>query len=137
MMPEQAELLLQARDSLDAAKILHGSGHYGFSASRAYYTMFYVVEAFLLGKRLAFSKHSGVHAAFGENFVKTGIIPSKYHRYLIRAMEVRHAGDYGGIKTVNKKECEAQIARARQFLELAQELIGPLPAEDEKADADK
>ena len=55
--------------------------------------MFYVAEAFLLGKGLAFSKHSGVHAAFGEHFVKAGIVQPEFHRYLIRGMAVRHAGD--------------------------------------------
>jgi uncharacterized protein (UPF0332 family) len=68
MMPEQEDLLLQARDSVAAAKILHAGGHHGFAASRAYYAMFYVAEAFLLGKGLAFSKHSGVYAAFDGSF---------------------------------------------------------------------
>jgi uncharacterized protein (UPF0332 family) len=83
MMPEQQGLLLQARKSLAAAKLLHKEGYHSFAASRAYYTMFYVAEAFLLGKGLAFSKHSDVHAAFGEHFVKTGAVPSEFHQYLI------------------------------------------------------
>jgi uncharacterized protein (UPF0332 family) len=92
MMPEQADLLRQAHDSLAAAKILDAQGYYGFAASRAYYTMFYIAEAFLLGQGLAFSGHSGVHAAFGERIVKAGIVPSEFHRYLLQGMEVRHAG---------------------------------------------
>ena len=95
MMPEQADLLRQAHDSLAAAKILDAEGYHGFAASRAYYTMFYITEVFLLGQGLAFSRHSAVHAAFGEHFVKTGVVPPEFHRYLIRGMEVRHAGDYG------------------------------------------
>ena len=127
MMPEQRELLMQARDSLSAAKLLDASGYHGFAASRAYYTMFYIAEAFLLGKGLAFSKHSGVHAAFGEHFANTGVVPSDFHRYLIRGMGVRHAGDYGKLKTVTPEESEEQITHAEQFLELAERLIGPLP----------
>jgi uncharacterized protein len=46
MMPEQADLLRQAHDSLAAAKILDAQGYHGFAASRAYYTMFYITEAF-------------------------------------------------------------------------------------------
>jgi uncharacterized protein (UPF0332 family) len=53
--------------------------------------MFYITEALLLGQGLAFSRHSAVHAAFGEPFVKTGVVPPEFHRYLIRGMEVRHA----------------------------------------------
>ena len=48
MMPEQAALLVQARDSLAAARILDAQRYHGFAASRAYYTMFYVAEALLL-----------------------------------------------------------------------------------------
>ena len=82
MMPEQEDLLKEARNSLSAAKLLHTKGFYRFAASRAYYSMFYIAEAFLPGKGLAFSKHSGVHAGFAEHFVKTGIVPLEYQKYL-------------------------------------------------------
>ncbi len=126
-MPEQEDLLAQAQESLAAAKLLETGGCHGFAASRAYHAMFYVAEAFLLGKRLAFSKHSGVHAAFGEHFTKTGNAPPEFHRYLLRGMEVRHAGDYGRAKRVTPEEATEQLTRAEQFLELAERLIGPLP----------
>jgi uncharacterized protein (UPF0332 family) len=80
MMSEQADLLRQAHDSLAAAKLLDAQGYHGFATSRAYYTMFYIAEAFLLGQGLAFSRHSGVHAAFGEYFVKTGVVAPEFHR---------------------------------------------------------
>jgi len=127
MTPEQADLLVQAHDSVAAAKVLRTEGHHGFAASRAYYAMFYVAEAFLLGKGLAFSKHSGVHAAFGEHFAKAGIVQPEFHRYLIRGMAVWHAGDYGKARKVTPEEAAEQITHAEQFLELAEQLIGPLP----------
>ena len=55
MTPEQRDLLEQARASLGAARLLLTQGYHGFAASRAYYAMFYIAEAFLLGKDLAFS----------------------------------------------------------------------------------
>jgi uncharacterized protein len=132
MMSEQADLLVQARDSLAAAKILDAQGYHGFAASRAYYAMFYIAEAFLLGRELAYSRHSGVHAAFGEHFVKTGVVPAEFHRYLIRGMEVRHAGDYGrGSTTVTPDEASEQIAHAEEFLRLGERLIGPLSPSDQ------
>ena len=98
MTQAQGVLLAKAGASLDAAKLLHGEGHYGFAASRAHYTMFYVAEAFLLGKGMTFSKHSAVHAAFGEHFVKTGIVPPEFHRHLIHGMEVRHTKTCAGTR---------------------------------------
>ncbi len=123
MTPEQENLLIQARESLSAALLLHEKGFFGFAAARAYYTMFYVAQAILLERGLAFSKHSGVHSAFGEHFVKTGIIAPEFHRYLIRGMEVRHTGDYTTGKPVNPTESQEQISRAEKFLQLGENTL--------------
>ena len=130
MKPEQRELLEQAKDSLAAAKLLQEKGFYGYAASRAYYSMFYVAEVFLLGKGLAFSKHSGVHAAFGEHFVKPGLVPSEFQAYLTRGMELRHAGDYGKSKIISLESCAQQISNAEKFIELAKRLIGPTTSDN-------
>ena len=90
--------------------------------------MFYVAEAFLLSKGLSFGKHSAVIAAFGEHFAKNGIVPPEYHRYLIRGLQVRHAGDYGKARSVPSEESALQINLAEQFLDLATQHFGPLPS---------
>lgn len=95
MTPEQRDLLVNAGDSLAAAQLLASQGYYSFAGSRAYYAMFYVAEAFLLGQGLAFSKHSAVIAAFGQHFAKPGATPPEFHRYLIEGQNVRNAADYG------------------------------------------
>jgi uncharacterized protein (UPF0332 family) len=125
MTPEQRELLAQARESLAAARLLEASGYHGFAASRAYYAMFYVAEAFLLQRGLTFSRHTGVHSAFAEHFVRTGIVPVEFHRHLVQAMEIRHAGDYGGSQEVTREAAAEQITRAESFLALAEQRIAP------------
>ena len=127
MILDQENLLIQAHDSLRGAKLLAEGGLYGFAASRAYYTRFYIAEAFLIGKGLSFSKRSAVHAAFGRHFAKTGIVPFEYHQQLLEAMEMRHAGDDEGPRTVTREETAEQIARAEKFIELAERIIGPIP----------
>jgi uncharacterized protein (UPF0332 family) len=120
---EQEALLAKARRSLDAARLLHSHAQYGFAAARAYYTMFYLAEALLLGEGLSFSKHSGVHAAFGQHFAKTGRVPSELQRYLIDGMAVRHAGDYS-TTPVSEAESDEQMARAERFLQVAERVLG-------------
>lgn len=66
MTPEQQKLLEKAARSIQAAKLLNEEELAEFAASRAYYAMFYVAEAFLEGEGLSFSKHSAVIAAFGQ-----------------------------------------------------------------------
>jgi uncharacterized protein (UPF0332 family) len=91
MTPEQSALLSKAYDSVRAAKLLSDAELYDFAVSRAYYAMFYMAEAFLLGVGLSFSRHAGVIAAFGERFAKTGIVPVEFHRYLIEGQDKRLA----------------------------------------------
>lgn len=78
--------------------------------------MFYMAEAALLQKGLAFSKHSGVISAFGKHFVKSCLIPSKYHRMLHDAFCVRNIGDYGYEEDVTREEAERVLMNAEEFL---------------------
>ena len=123
MTTDRDELLQQARDSLAAAKLLLNNGFAGYSAARSYYTMFYVVSAILLDKKLAFSKHSAVISGFGREFIKTGEIPTRFHRYLIEAQELRQMGDYGKSNEVTIEKATEQIAHAEDFLALFERKI--------------
>ena len=58
MTAEQMALFRKARASLAAARALHGLRFFDFAASRAYYAMFYIAEAMLLGEGLSFSASS-------------------------------------------------------------------------------
>lgn len=119
MTPEQESLVSKARNSLKAARLLANEEMYDFAISRAYYTMFYIAEAFLMKEELAFSKHSTVIAKFGEYFAKTGQVPAFFHRYLIQAQQSRIRADYDVSMTATTEETEEQLSRAQQFIELA------------------
>ncbi len=124
MTENQSALIRKAEESLQAAKLLAGKEHWGFAASRAYYTMFYVAEALLLEERLEYSKHSAVIAAFGERFAKTGRMPPEFHRMMIEVQDSRNAGDYDIHPGVTSATAAAQITNAEKFLELAARLLG-------------
>jgi len=127
MIPEQVALLSKTQDSIRGAKLLADAGLYDFAVSRAYYAMFYVAETFLLGQGLSFSRHSAVIVVFGERFAKPGIVPVEFHRYLIEGQDKRNVGDYQIGPGLTEVEAVEQIARAEQFLALAERLLGPLP----------
>lgn len=124
MTPEQLDLVLKARQSVSAAKILLENGYPDYTASRAYHSMFYVAEAFLIGEGMSFSSHAGVISAFGRNFPRTGKVPIQFHRFLIDAQDLRNAGDYGQLNAVSVEQANEQIMNAEMFLELAANLIG-------------
>ncbi|MGD1853939.1 MAG: HEPN domain-containing protein [Leptolyngbyaceae cyanobacterium] len=123
MTEEQQELLLKAQQSLDAAKLLLSQDYADYATSRAYYSMFYVAQAFLAGKDMAFSKHSAVIAAFGREFAKTQKVPVKFHRYLIEAQALRTTGDYGQLNALTIEQAAEQIEHAEQILMFAAQSI--------------
>jgi uncharacterized protein (UPF0332 family) len=106
----------KAERSLGAAEGLFQRGDYDFSASRAYYAMFYLAEAVLLTKGLSFSRHKGVISGFWEHFIKTGIFDKALHKALNDAFEIRKIGDYASSKEVSKEEAENVLRDARIFL---------------------
>lgn len=72
-MKERFQIILdKAADSLEAARLLEEQGYYDFSASRAYYVMFYAAEALLLARGLSFSSHAATIANYGKEYSKTG-----------------------------------------------------------------
>ena len=114
------ELLEKAKESLEAAKSLLKEGFYDFSASRTYYAMFYITEGILLTKNLSFSKHKAVIAAFGKDFIKTGIFPQILHRYLADAFDLRQLGDYGSSGSISEGKAQELIEHAKEFIEIAE-----------------
>jgi uncharacterized protein (UPF0332 family) len=130
MTKEQSALLKKATDSLRAARLLADDGLTDFAVSRSYYTIFYLAEAILLSKGLSFSKHSAVISAFGREFVKTGIIPAKYHTFLIEGQDARNIGDYDIEDGITDIKTQQQISRAELFLEFTIQFINEKSGEN-------
>ena len=127
MTPEQEALIHKAEESLQAARLLAEQGFYNFAVSRAYYTMFYVASAFLLSRKLSFSSHAGVISAFGQQFARTNLVPTEFHRYLIEGQATRQIGDYDTVGPgVSQLQATEQLTRAAQFVELAMQTLDSL-----------
>jgi uncharacterized protein (UPF0332 family) len=104
--------LKQAGDNLNL-------GHYDVATSRAYYAMFYAASALLVSQGISRSKHSGVHAAFGQYFVKPGLIEPQYGRMLVNAFNVRLDSDYEAKPSLSLELAEDILRDASQFVDRA------------------
>lgn len=82
--------------------------------------MFYVAQAFLLEKGLAFSKHHGTIGAFGKEFCASGRVPKEFHRFIIDAYDYRSEADYEKPHAVEPEVALIQIERAEKFVALAE-----------------
>lgn len=120
-MNEVDLLLVRARESITAARLMQLENLPNIAASRAYYAMFYVAEALLLDRGMAFSSHSAVIAAFGKEFSRSGELSPKFHRYLIAAQDTRQIGDYGVEKSVSVEGAGQVIRWAEEFYLAAEE----------------
>ena len=118
-----SDLLAKAKESVEASESLLKDGFYDFSAGRSYYAMFYVAEAVLLTKDLSFSKHKAVIAAFGKEFVKSGLLPASLHAYLVDAFDSRQLGDYGPKGSLNEEKAEELIEQAKEFVIIVEEYL--------------
>ena len=124
MIPEQFDLLLKASQSVSAAKVLLENNYPDYAASRAYYGMFYIAQAFLIDEDMSFSSHAGVISAFGRDFARTGKVPIEFHRFLIDAQDLRNTGDYGQLNAISREQANEQIINAEKFIQLAENVLG-------------
>jgi uncharacterized protein (UPF0332 family) len=121
MKPKSRQLIEKAKESYQAAQVLAQQGFYDFAGSRAYYTLFYIAEAFLWEQDLTFSSHSAVIAAFGRDLAKAGIVPIEFHRILLNAQNKRTKADYEVDDEFKLRVSDVDILleQNRQFIEFA------------------
>ncbi|MEW6426277.1 MAG: HEPN domain-containing protein [Bacillota bacterium] len=109
--------LTQAKESLeDAKKLAEHQGSPRSIANRAYYAMFYAVQALLLTIGKGSSRHSGVISLFDLHFVKTGIFSKEHSKTLHYAFEVRQQGDYGEMVEIESEDAGEILRSAGEFL---------------------
>ena len=123
MKDSSKQLLEKASRAIEAANTLLDNRSSEFSTGRAYYAMFYTAEALLNEKGLRFRKHGGVHSAFGEHFIKTGIFDAKFHRWLLDAFDRRIESDYGIEVLVIDRDARELIEQAKEFLQAARSIL--------------
>lgn len=117
MTYEQQALLGRAEASAGEVRYLIAGGYYGSAISRAYYGMFYLAQALLLGKGLSASSHKQTIIAFGREFAKTGELPQEFHAYLIAGQEDRLGADYDVLASFTLELAEERLKQLAAFLE--------------------
>lgn len=124
MNTEEIQLYLnRARRDLQAAQNNLEQGFYDVTVTRSYYVMFYAASALLASKKLSRSKHSGVRSAFGEYFVKTGLIEAEYARMLGHAFDSRLDSDYDLTFTASQSLAEEILRDAHHFFERIEQYL--------------
>jgi len=128
MMTPRDELALyrlsRAREALDDARILAGSGRWNPCVNRLYYACFYVVSAVLVQEGLSSAKHAGVRSLFNRYFVKTGRVAKEKARFFNDLFERRQEGDYMDFVSFQEFQVRPWISEAEAFIESIAGLVG-------------
>lgn len=126
MTIDQDAYLRKAKSSIGAARSLLDDEYYEYAIARAYYAMFYLAQALLLGKGLTFSKYGSTLGAFGLHFIKAGAVEQKFHRYLLDSYDLRITGDYDIAILLTQAQAEEQIIHAEEFLAMTENYLNNL-----------
>jgi uncharacterized protein (UPF0332 family) len=117
MAESEIQLYLdRAAQDLAAAQSNLDQGFYGVVVSRAYYAMYYAVNALLASQGISRKSHSGTISAFGEYFVKPGLIETEYAKMLSQSFDSRLDSDYDIAFHPDRKVAEKTLRDAQRFL---------------------
>lgn len=126
-----------AKDDLQAASDNLRLGHFRVAISRAYYAMFYATTALLSSRGLWRSKHQGIIAAFGEHFIKPGLIEPEFGRMLNEAFQARLDSDYIPYPNPDWQSAQQLVEKARIFVERVGQYLAEANTDREVNDANR
>ncbi|HUU41596.1 MAG TPA: HEPN domain-containing protein [Desulfatiglandales bacterium] len=120
-MEEATKILINVRvessdEDLETAKELLKLNRHRAAVNRAYYAIFSTTNAVLLSKQIERSKHSGVEAAFIQNFIKTGIFRIEFGKMFNYIRKKREECDYSSRIEIDRETAEKIVEDAEKFI---------------------
>lgn len=127
-MEEATKILISVRlesadEDLDTAKELLKLDRYRAAVNRAYYAIFSTTNAVLLTKQIERSKHSGVEAAFIQNFIKTGVFRIEFGKMFNYIRKKREECDYSSMIRIDRETAEKTVKDAEKFIKRMKEYL--------------
>lgn len=118
-MPDEVNLLTQARLPLEEAQTLFKARLYEGAVARAYYAALSAARSMLAADGAFPKSHAGVIGEFGRRYVKTGIVDASLGKVLPQLEAKRNLADYGVGPAIGKTDAESTIVRAESLIEAA------------------
>jgi len=113
----------RAVESYEEALILADNMRWNAVVNRLYYSCFYAVVALLLKNNIETQTHDGARTQFGLNFVKPGIIETKYGKLFSKLFDYRQKGDYGDLFDYDEALVSPLIIQVKEFIEELKRVI--------------
>ena len=119
----------KALSTIDKVKEYQMLSHWDTVANRLYYALFHAVNALLINDGHIVNTHRGVISVFGNNYIRTGIFPSKAGRLYSDLQTIRNNSDYNCSFNATEEEINPLVEPTRQLIEE----IGKYIASDKEA----
>ncbi len=113
--PNILAIIAKAKDKLKTSCIDFQHEQYDDAVSRAYYAVFHMITAALYLKGMVFSSHAQTIGAFNKEYVKAGIFPRSYTRFIQDLFDDRQTGDYDIISRIDREAAEKDVQKAEEI----------------------
>jgi uncharacterized protein (UPF0332 family) len=125
-LEESFKFLDKADDALNnAVHSIHGGFIMG-TVNRAYYTMFYCMNAMLILNDVHAKTHQGTRSKFNELYIKTNIFEIKYSYYVSKAFDLRQDADYDLDAHISEEEAQVLVDNATEFYKFTKQYVNGL-----------
>ena len=108
--------LEQAQEALKESGVLLKENAHRGAINRAYYAMFYALQALLVSRSLKTSKHSGAISLFDRDFVKQGQFRKGLSKSLHEVFDLRQDADYGEAVHPTGEQSRQALKDAQTFV---------------------
>ena len=115
--------LEQAKEDLEAGKLLYDKNFYKSANNRAYYSIFHSIKAVLALEPIDFKRHKDAVAYFNKTYIKKEISPRMMGRKIQNASAIREDSDYDDEFIVDADKTNEQLKTAEELIELVDKYI--------------
>ena len=115
--------LEQAKEDLEAGKLLYDKNFYKSANNRAYYSIFHSIKAVLALEPIDFKRHKDVIAYFNKNYINKEIFSRMMGRKIQNASAIREDSDYDDEFIVDADKTNEQLKTAEELIELVDKYI--------------
>jgi uncharacterized protein (UPF0332 family) len=113
----------QARESLNASKLMMENDMIKDAINRSYYAAFYALKAVLAIEGKDFKRHKDVVAYFNQMYVAKGIFSRELGRMIAKLQQLREKSDYDDFFIVSIEKAEQQVASAEKVITEAEKYL--------------
>ena len=102
---------------IDQAKEMLSLKHYDLAANRFYYACFHIIQALFITDNVTAHTHSGMIKSFGQHYIKTGVLPLEYGRFISRLFQLRQRADYNFSYEISEQDVADLYKPAKSLID--------------------